>query len=64
MLLEERKQWRRAFEQGDKPTSPLLTDYRKGRNRESFRLSRVVEEICEYVLYLEDRLSEYDLDKD
>lgn len=64
MLLEERKRWRQAFEHGTRPISPLLSDYRKGRNSEQFRLSRVVEEICEYVLYLEDRLSEYDLDKD
>lgn len=54
MLVEQRNEWRRAFEVGESPIMPMLDDYRKNRDSESWRFSSYLEKICEYVLYLEE----------
>ena len=57
-LSDERIEWRSSFEQGMKPESLLLEDYRKKRLSNQWRASRQAEQLCEYILYLEDRLDD------
>lgn len=52
-LVSERDSWREEFENGNKPTSLALIEYRKYRNSETWRVSSQVEQLCEYILYLE-----------
>lgn len=61
-LVEERNKWRKEFEQGNKPDCQYLNDYRKYRNSEYWRASRYAEQICEYILYLEDQLTKENKD--
>ena len=51
-LVEERDKWRKEFE-SRKLDNSLLNDYRKNRDSNEWRVSRVVEQLCEYILYLE-----------
>lgn len=53
MLVQQRLQWLTDFKDGLKPSSLVLEDYRKHRLTESWRTSRIVEELCEYIIYLE-----------
>lgn len=53
MLVEQRLQWLTKYKEGLKPSPSVLEDYRKYRLLESWRTSRVVEELCEYIIYLE-----------
>lgn len=52
-IVDERYTLRRAFEKGYKPDCPVLEDYRKNRNNPHWRLSKQIETLCEYILYLE-----------
>jgi hypothetical protein len=45
------------FLKGGKPHG-LLEDYRENRNSESWRVSRQVEELMEFILFLEKRLED------
>jgi hypothetical protein len=60
MLRAQRNRWRKRFEQGDKPIALFLNDYRRNRDREDWRMSTQAEEVCEYVLWLESKLEEYE----
>lgn len=51
-LVEERDAWRASFKEG-KLYSKILQDYRDNRNSELWRLSKNIEYLCEYVLFLE-----------
>lgn len=51
---------REDYESGLKPYG-VLEDYRRYRNSENWRVSRTVEELCEYILFLES-LVDFDFD--
>lgn len=53
MLVEQRLHWLAEYKDGFKPSSSVLEDYRKYRLLESWRTSKVMEELCEYIIYLE-----------
>lgn len=53
MLVKQRLKWLAKYKEGLKPSSSILEDYRKHRLSESWRTSRVMEELCEYIIYLE-----------
>lgn len=52
-LVKSRDAWAKKFENGEGLTSPLLERYRKERGSEHWRSTKILEEILEYVLYLE-----------
>lgn len=54
-LVEQRNKWKEQFERDGKPHFPALEDYRHHRDSEYFRLSSSLEELLEYILYLENR---------
>lgn len=54
-LKRDRDDFLHYFELFGKCDSDILADYKENRNSESWRTSRVVEELCEYILYLERR---------
>jgi hypothetical protein len=53
MLVEQRLQWLAKFKEGFRPSSSVLEDYRKHRLSNSWRASKGIEELCEYIIYLE-----------
>ncbi len=55
-LVEERKKWRKEFENGKALNSPILDDYRNNRDSEMWRKTRLSERLCEYILFLEDKI--------
>lgn len=59
MLVQDRNDMLEYFLKGGKPHG-LLEDYRENRNSESWRVSGQVEELMEYILFLEKRLEEKD----
>jgi len=59
MLIQDRNDMLEYFLKGGKPHG-LLEDYRENRNSESWRVSRQVEELMEFILFLEKRLEEKD----
>lgn len=52
-LVASRDSWAQRFEGGQRLVNPLLEKYREERNGENWRSSKLLEEIFEYVLYLE-----------
>lgn len=58
MLISERNQWKKQLEQGSFEEPYLLTLYRQNRNNELWRSTRIMEQLCEYILFLESRLKE------
>lgn len=56
-IIEERNHWRQQFDEGKEPTTPWLLDYRRNRDSNLWRSSRPLEQLCEYILYLEDKIS-------
>jgi len=58
-LVQDRNDMLEHFLKGVKPHG-LLEGYRENRNSESWRVSRQVEELMEYILFLEKRLEEKD----
>lgn len=56
MLVEQRNEWKREFEEGIKPFNPVLDEYKANRNSESWRSSSMSERICEYTLFLESNV--------
>ena len=59
MLVQDRNDMLEHFLKGGKPHG-LLEDYRENRNSESWRVSRQVEELMEFILFLEKRLEDKD----
>lgn len=62
MLVASRDKMLERFTQGEKPLTVILVDYRENRNSEEWRMSVSVEELCEYILYLESELKEFSYD--
>lgn len=60
-LIQEREAWRRAMNEGTWQESHLLTLYKTHRNTGEWRSTRAVEELMEYILYLEEQLHEKEL---
>lgn len=58
-LVKTRDQWLESFRKGEQPTSRLLQDYRQNRDNEMWRASKEVEELCEYIIYLEEQVNEW-----
>lgn len=56
-LVKTRNEMLEIFTQGYKPHG-VLEDYRQYRNSEDWRVSESVEELCEYILYLESKINE------
>jgi len=56
-LVKTRDEMLEAFSQGYKPRG-VLEDYREYRYSEGWRVSESVEELCEYILYLESKINE------
>jgi hypothetical protein len=56
-LVKQRDEWKAKFENGEDYDSKILTDYVKYRNTEDWRSSKLMEEMCEYILFLENRLN-------
>lgn len=54
-VVDERNQWRKSFEEGEWLNDKILEDYRLNRDNDTWRLSRNVERLCEYILYLENK---------
>ena len=57
VLVADRDKMMNSYMKGDKPKG-ILEDYRDYRNSEHWRVSRAVEELCEYILYLEWELDQ------
>lgn len=55
-LVYERDQWRQEFRNGTRPRPWTLGTYEHNRNDELWRASRLLEDLCEYTLYLEEML--------
>lgn len=55
-LKRDRDDFLDYFEFFGKCNSAILADYKENRNSESWRTSRVVEELCEYIIYLEGKV--------
>lgn len=58
-LVKQRGKWLSHFRSGGFPSSQVLQDYRHNRDSESWRVSASVEELCEYILYLEEQVNEW-----
>ena len=56
-LVKTRYEMLEVFRKGHKPHD-VLEDYREYRNSEDWRVSESVEELCEYILYLESKINE------
>ena len=56
-LKDERHKWRYEIERGLWSEPFVLQQYRANRESNLWRSTREVEKLCEYVLYLEDKLS-------
>ena len=59
-LIEDRNSIRASIEALGYLDYPILNDYKANRNSELWRVSRAVEELCEYILYLEDKTKHVD----
>lgn len=56
-LTDERHTWRYEIEHGLWHEPYVLQQYRENRESNLWRSTREVEKLCEYVLFLEDKLS-------
>ena len=54
-LRDERESWRDRFDRGYKPF--LLGEYVQNRESELWRSTRIMEQLCEYILWLEDKIN-------
>lgn len=55
-LVAERNRWKKNFESGKRINCHWLQEYENNRESELWRSTRSLEELCEYVLYLEQEL--------
>jgi hypothetical protein len=60
-LVKSRNRMLDRFVDGYKPEG-LLQEYRTHRNSEHWRRTLAVEELCEYILYLEYQLEKFKYD--
>lgn len=58
-LLDERKAWEHELKHNLWTEPFILEQYRKNRNSNEWRTTRQVERLCEYVLFLEKKLEEF-----
>ncbi|QDP66510.1 MAG: hypothetical protein Tp1111DCM1126091_16 [Prokaryotic dsDNA virus sp.] len=56
LATESRDLWKEQFELGYTPSDIVLDDYRRHRDNPYWRVSSQVEQLCEYILYLEKEL--------
>ena len=62
MLVDQRGGWKEAFNEGDFSDLPVtLETYRKERDSELWRMAKVAEILCEYIIWLEEKLDEQDV---
>ena len=54
---EERNYWRKCFENGITIPNHYLDEYRKHRDDPTWRSTRSLEYLCEYILFLEEQLT-------
>jgi hypothetical protein len=52
-LTEERNHWRKQMESGNFLDPHYLAEYRINRDSDLWRSTRAVEQLCEYILWLE-----------
>jgi hypothetical protein len=57
-LIEERNAWRKMFEEGHALDHVYMNEYRTNRDSELWRSTRALEQMCEYILYLEAEVEE------
>ena len=62
-VIKERNKWRKSYTDGVVPNVGWLLDYREKRDDKYFRISRNAELVCEYVLFLEDKIKELEYEK-
>lgn len=55
-LVKERNRWKQQFENGERINSLWLQDYETNRESELWRSTKALEELCEYILFLERKL--------
>ena len=55
-LPDERHSWRCQILKGEWQDPHILAEYRKNRHSDLWRASRQGEQLCEYILHLEDLL--------
>jgi hypothetical protein len=55
-LLEESNFWKKEFLDGTYEEPYFLVEYRQNRNSDLWRSTRVVEKMCEYILFLENKI--------
>lgn len=53
---EQRLFWRECMENGQVPDINILEDYRANRDSPYWRSTQMMEIMCEYILYLEERM--------
>lgn len=58
LVIDQRKEWRKRLEGGWKPDIYYLEDYRYNRNNPYWRSTKSLEILCEYVLFLEEKVNE------
>lgn len=54
-LVKSRDEIRALIEANNSLDNPVLNAYKLNRDSEMWRVSKVVEELCEYILYLEGK---------
>ena len=55
-LVNQRLQWREEMEQGKFANDSILNTYKSNRFSERWRISYIVEYLCEHIMFLEDKL--------
>lgn len=58
LLVDEREAWRFEMKKGMFNELYVLQQYRENRESNLWRATREVEKLCEYVLFLESKLTE------
>ena len=54
-LVKSRDEIRALIEANNSLDNPVLNAYKLNRDSEMWRVSKVIEELCEYILYLEGK---------
>lgn len=55
-LVKSRREMQDRWQSGDRPS--FLSEYEINRTSELWRTSRFTEELCEYILYLEQQVKQ------
>ena len=56
-LPAERYKWREQMENGTFEIPHFLLEYKQNRDSDLWRMSRQHEKLCEYALFLEDKIN-------